>query len=97
MNRDVEREKHIESYLATYYPELKYKLEEAEVLDVGCGPGKLAIPLSRYVKNIDGFDINSKSIDRANKKKEQLNISNVRFFLGRSEKLKKKYKEIHAL
>ena len=52
------------------------------VLDVGCGPGRLAIPLSKQVGpqgQVVGMDIQSGMLDRAQIKAQSAMLTNIRF------------------
>jgi len=58
-----------EKFLA-YFQELAELKPEHSVLDVGCGIGRMAVPLSRFLNekgSYDGFDIVKSGIDWCNK------------------------------
>jgi len=60
----------------------KYLNLNDNVLDYGCATGNKTIELAKKVKHIHGLDISSEMINEANKKKRELNISNISFFQG---------------
>jgi ubiquinone/menaquinone biosynthesis C-methylase UbiE len=54
----------------TYFQELAGLMPEHSVLDVGCGIGRMAVPLTRFLNvkgSYDGFDIVKSRIDWCNK------------------------------
>jgi 2-polyprenyl-3-methyl-5-hydroxy-6-metoxy-1,4-benzoquinol methylase len=53
--------------------------EGASILDIGCGPGALSLPLARVGANVTSFDIASGMLDRIKEtaKKENLKITTV--------------------
>lgn len=60
-----------------------------DVLDAGCGPGRLTIPLAQAVDpdgNVTALDVQQKMLEKVNKKARTAGLSNVRTvegFLGR--------------
>jgi ubiquinone/menaquinone biosynthesis C-methylase UbiE len=56
-----------------------------EVLDAGCGPGRLTIPLARAVGpygNVTALDVQPKMLEKVNKKARTAGLSNVRTVQG---------------
>ncbi|TAN21161.1 MAG: class I SAM-dependent methyltransferase [Actinomycetota bacterium] len=51
---------------------------ECEVLDLGCGSGQLAIPVSNKVKSVIGVDISPRMIELLNSKLTQNGLGNVK-------------------
>ncbi len=58
--------------------------ENAKVLDVGCGPGKIALALVDHVKRVDAIDF-SREMIRAGKSLLNGNHPNLRWIHGRVE------------
>lgn len=56
------------------------------VLDIGCGNGQRAVKIANVVNKVTGFDIDPKNIDLAKKESVQLNIKNIKFYIGDAEK-----------
>lgn len=57
----------------------------SNVLDLYCGTGTIGIYISPYVKKVIGVEVVEDAILDANKNKEENNISNVSFILGKVE------------
>jgi ubiquinone/menaquinone biosynthesis C-methylase UbiE len=51
------------------------------VLDVGCGPGRVAVPLAERVRNgeVVALDIQEGMLKRAREKAQNANLTNIRF------------------
>ncbi len=49
------------------------------IAEMGCGHGYMSIALSADVERLDGFDVDSNAITRANYLKEKYSLSNVNF------------------
>ena len=66
------------------------------VLDLYCGTGTIGSFISRNCKEVIGIDIDSSSINDANKNKKINNLNNINFICGDSGKILKnnKYKNI---
>jgi len=60
---------------------------DSRVIDIGCGTGSLAFYLSEKCRYVLGIELSKKMVDYANSRKEEKNISNVRFFHGNAEKV----------
>ena len=60
--------------------EAGFKPEGARVLDIGCGPGALAIPLARAGADVTAVDISSKTLEylKQNAEKEGLSVHPVK-------------------
>lgn len=55
------------------------------VLDAGCGPGRLAIPVARQVGNqgkVVALDLQAGMLERAKQKAAQANLTNIQFVLA---------------
>jgi ubiquinone/menaquinone biosynthesis C-methylase UbiE len=58
-----------------------------KVLDVGCGPGRLTIPVARYIGptgEVTALDIQLGMLQRAREKALAENLGNIRFMRGRA-------------
>lgn len=64
----------------------------SNVLDIGCGTGRLSFQLSGYCKNVVGVDLSSKNINVANNKKNN-QYSNVNFIHADGNNLKNIFNE----
>ncbi|MCB0750951.1 MAG: class I SAM-dependent methyltransferase [Ignavibacteriae bacterium] len=62
--------------------------ENSNVLDVGCGTGRLAFQLSDHCNEIVGIDLSSKNISVAISKKN-INHHNVKFYNGEAKSVKR--------
>jgi 2-polyprenyl-3-methyl-5-hydroxy-6-metoxy-1,4-benzoquinol methylase len=56
-----------------------YLKKKGKVLDLGCGAGRVAIPLAKMGFEVIGVDNNPKMIDAANALKRKYNVKNVKF------------------
>ena len=52
--------------------------KEFSVLDVGCGPGTLALPLATRVRQVTAIDYSQGMLDQLNRRAEQQGFSNIR-------------------
>lgn len=52
--------------------------DSLSVLDVGCGPGTLAIPIARQVAQVTAIDYSDKMLDLLDSRAEQAGLTNVR-------------------
>jgi len=59
LKKDQKRTDEILNFLA----EAGFRAEGAKVLDIGCGPGALSIPLARAGAKVTSLDISSKALD----------------------------------
>jgi demethylmenaquinone methyltransferase/2-methoxy-6-polyprenyl-1,4-benzoquinol methylase len=62
--------------------------ENSNILDVGCGTGRLAFHLSEHCKKIVGVDVSSENISVANANLISKKINNIKFVQGDITKLK---------
>jgi len=79
------REKNPKEYISIFYPELKYSLNECDVLDVGCGSGRFSLLLSDNVHTVVGYDIDKRRIGIAKERAGNRNSTNVTFTTKREE------------
>ena len=77
----------------------RYLSKNKSALDIGCNCGFFTIVVSRYVKDIDGVEINPHMVDIANDTKEFLKVQNASFVTSSFEKYQadKKYDVIFSL
>ena len=77
----------------------KYLTKAKSALDIGCNCGFFTIVVSRYVKDIDGVEINPYMVAIADDTKEFLKIQNASFVTSSFEKYQtdKKYDVIFSL
>lgn len=67
---------------------IKTKYKNGEILDVGCGPGILALELAKRIENrVIGIDPSEDMISFAKKCASEENIENLEFRLGSAEKM----------
>jgi len=71
-------------YAREYLHIIKNKLqyfnnEKLNILDVGCGQGRLSIPLAEMGHNVEGIDLSSNAIHLAKKYASDKNITNIYF------------------
>ena len=57
--------------------QVKNNLKNAEVLDVGCGAGRLAIMCAKFAKQVDAFDFSHGAISIAQKIAELTQTKNI--------------------
>ncbi len=62
-----------------YTNERKFKPNEVNMLDIGCGPGDISLPLAAEGYNLIGVDLNNEVIAEANKRAKRVNINNCSF------------------
>lgn len=81
-------------YRPPYPPQLlDWVLAEAdpngagELLDLGCGTGEVAIPLSRHFLRVTAVDQEPEMIARAEAKASEMGVHNVRWLVGTAEEL----------
>lgn len=74
---------YLEQYWHWLLPELdrRFPNRQAHALDVGCGQGRLTLPLASWLKNgtVVGVDITPVAIERANLLAQQHNLTNTEF------------------
>lgn len=62
------------------------KKKGMKVLDIGCGPGRLLLPLAEAIKSINGvvtgLDIQEDMISKVKQKAELLKLTNINFVVG---------------
>jgi|WetSurMetagenome_2_1015567.scaffolds.fasta_scaffold103742_2 predicted TPR repeat methyltransferase len=49
------------------------------VLDIGCGPGTLAIPLAQKAKSVTGLDISTEMLKRLKFNAEKIGLDNIKY------------------
>lgn len=92
-------------YYARYrsgYPETffvyvkdKYHLSKVDrVLDLGCGTGQIAVPISRHVKEVVAMDPEPEMIVEGKRQAEESGVSNILWIEGGSEDLFKVSEEL---
>ena len=85
-------EKHIYDSLAIKLFFNKYKIESADLLDIGCGGGFPSVPIAIEFPNINvvGIDSIRKKINSINTIKEKLGLKNLSTICDRVENIKDK-------
>ena len=85
-------EKHIFDSLAIKLFFDKYKIQKAELLDIGCGGGFPCVPIAiEYPKiKVTGIDSIKKKINSINTIKEELELKNLTTICDRVENIKNK-------
>lgn len=85
-------EKHIYDSLAIKLFLEKYNINQAELLDIGCGGGFPCVPVAIEFPelNITGVDSIAKKINAINNMKEALGLDNLTTICGRVENIKSK-------
>lgn len=85
-------EKHIFDSLAVKLFFNKYKIESADLLDIGCGGGFPSVPIAIEFPNINvvGIDSIRKKINSINTIKEKLGLKNLSTICDRVENIKNK-------
>ncbi len=62
--------------------------KEDEVwVDIGCGPGYFALPLSKRVKKVYAVDIEREMLDKCKMRAEEENLSNIEYVLCTDEEI----------
>lgn len=57
------------------------------LLDLGCGPGIVTAAMASDVREVVAYDLTPEMLDKARKRCEEADLKNVRFELGRAERL----------
>lgn len=57
------------------------------LLDLGCGPGIVTAAMAPDVREVVAYDLTPEMLDKARKRCEEAGLKNVRFELGRGERL----------
>ena len=60
----------------------------ADIVDIACGPGTLAIRAAQLVNSVNAVDFSPAMIDLLAQKKQQLNIDNLDFYCGDGQALR---------
>jgi arsenite methyltransferase len=60
---------------------------QAQVLEIGCGTGSLALEMSKYVGHIHALDVSAEMLRIAGKKRTEQGVTNVTFHTGTLEPL----------
>lgn len=72
------------------FTQIKGKIKNKDVLDVGCGAGRLSIMMAFAAKSVDAFDFSKTAIAIAKKNAECSGVMNVNFFVDELEKFSPK-------
>jgi ubiquinone/menaquinone biosynthesis C-methylase UbiE len=66
----------------------KFQLDgSGKLLDLGCGPGDLAIPLSSYFEKVVALDTDADMLSEGRQKALQSELSNIQWVKGRAEEI----------
>ncbi len=68
----------------------------SRLLDLGCGPGSIAIPLSRHVAEVVAVDIDANMLAEGRKLAAAQGHDNIRWIQGRAEDVLPTLEEFHA-
>lgn len=77
IEEDLELNKYKNSLRNLFFHKLKFPSQlflDKSVIDFGCGTGEADIILANWGANVEGFDFNGISIERANHLREQFNV-----------------------
>lgn len=81
-------------YRPAYPPQLfdllveKFRLNgSGSLLDLGCGPGDLAIPLASYFEKVIALDADAEMLTEGRRKAVQAGIANIEWVHGRAEQM----------
>ncbi len=77
--RWLRRLEDIDNLLSLLEPFLDKPLKDCHVVDLGCGPGSLSIPIAMRVRDVVGIDNNKRLIGMAEDWAEKGGVSNARF------------------
>lgn len=70
---------YVEFLLSSIHSRFDASFSAREVLDFGCGVGRLAIPFAKTGAEVLGVDVSRSMIDQASANAEQENLPNLRF------------------
>lgn len=73
---------YIEELFKTIHNKIDAEFRPINILDYGCGPGRMIIPFSKYADEVTGIDISREVLDEAQKNCNDRNISNVMFVVS---------------
>ena len=59
--------------------------KDSRVLDLGTGTGQIAIPISKYVKEVIAIDPEQEMLNEGKNQIESKGITNIKWVLGRAE------------
>lgn len=62
-------------------------LQGKDVVEIGCGDGRLTFKLAPFCRSIVGVDVDARFIALANEKKQALGTANIEFLVGNAENL----------
>lgn len=65
----------------------KCNLDNKDVLEIGCGDGRLSFYLAEFAKNIVAIDPDIDKIKKASDRLSSLKIYNLNFYIGKGEEL----------
>lgn len=57
----------------------RYKIRSGTAVEIGCGIGRLAIPMARHFENVVGFDISSAMVEQASANASARGMTNASF------------------
>lgn len=91
-------------YRTLYPPSLirflirKFSLDgNGQMLDLGCGDGRLALRFSDWFETVIGVDIEPEMIQTAKNLSQQARVENTEWFTGDIEKYKNQYQKTFRL
>ncbi|WP_152805843.1 class I SAM-dependent methyltransferase [Alkalibaculum sporogenes] len=66
-----------------------------DILDIGCGPGKLSINIAKKVRSITGIDISEKMVKHAEENAEYVNLKNTSFKVASWQEINLREESFH--